>query len=59
VYVKSKNGIENKGRFSPVVVKGAMSVKTAQKDLYPVDGSASIDVGYTLQASAVEPYKAR
>lgn len=59
VYVKSKNGFENKGRFSPVVVKGEMSVKTAQKDLYLVDGSASIDLGYTLQASAVEPYEAR
>ena len=57
VYVKSESGFENKGRFSPVVVKGEMSVKTAQKDLYLVDGSASIDVGYTLRASAVEPYE--
>ena len=57
VYVKSESGFENKGRFSPVVVKGEMSVKTAKKDLYLVDGSASIDVGYTLRASAVEPYE--
>ena len=59
VYVKSKNGFENKGRFSPVVVKGKMTVKNAKKDLFLVDGSADIDVGYTLQASAVEPYEAR
>ena len=59
VYVKSKNGFENKGLFSLVVVKGEMSVKTAQKNLYLVDGSTSIDVGYTLQASAVEPYETK
>lgn len=57
VFVKIKNGFENTGRFSPVVVKGKMSVKTAKKDLFLVDGSASIDVGYALQASAVEPYE--
>ena len=59
VYVKSKDGFEIKGRFDPVVVKGKMSVKAAQKNLYLVDGSADIDVGYALQASAVEPYKTK
>ena len=59
VYVKSENGIENKGLFTPVVVKGEMSVKNAKKDLYLVDGTASIEAGYILQASAVEPYEAK
>ena len=59
VYVKSENGIENKGLFTPVVVKGEMLVKNAKKDLYLVDGIASIDAGYILQASAVEPYEAK
>lgn len=57
VYVKIESGFESKGLFSPVVVKGEMSVKAAKKDLYLVDGSTSIDVGYALQASAVEPYE--
>ena len=59
VYVKSKDGFEIKGRFDPVLVKGKMSVKASQKSLYLVDGSANIDVGYTLQASAVEPYETK
>ena len=59
VYVKSEDGIEIQGRFSPVVVKGAMSVKPASKELFLMDGTATIDVGYSLQASAVEAYEAR
>ena len=59
VYVKSKDGFEIRGLFDPVVVRGKMSVRATQKNLYLVDGSADIDVGYTLQASAVEPYKIR
>ena len=57
VYVKSAQGIENAGRFTPVWVTGEMAVKEATKNLYLVDGSAGIDVGYTLDASQVEPYK--
>ena len=59
VYVKSENGIENKELFAPVLVKGEMSVKNAKKDLYLVDGTARIEAGYILQASAVEPYEAK
>lgn len=57
VYVKVTEGIENRGRFTPVWVAGEMTVKTETKNLYLVDGSAGIDVGYSLQASAVETYK--
>lgn len=57
VYVKMEEGIENAGRFTPVWVTGEMTVKTETKNLYLVDGSAGIDVGYSLQASAVETYK--
>ena len=57
VYVKVDQGIKNRGRFTPVWVTGEMTVKAATKNLYLVDGSAGIDVGYSLQASLVEPYK--
>jgi len=57
VYVKLDEGIENQGRFTPVWVTGEMNVKAATKNLYLVDGSSGIDVGYSLQASQVEPYK--
>ncbi len=57
VYVKLIKGIENRSRFTPVWVTGKMAVKAATKDLYLVDGSAGIDVGYTLEARQVELYK--
>jgi len=57
VFVKLEKGIENAGRFTPVWVTGEMAVKAATKNLYLVDGSSGIDVGYSLEASQVEPYK--
>ena len=57
VYVKLDKGIENAGRFTPVWVTGEMAVRAATKNLYLVDGASGIDVGYTLEASKVEPYK--
>jgi hypothetical protein len=57
VFVKVTEGIENRGRFTPVWVTGEMTVKAARKNLYLVDGSSGIDVGYSLQASQVEAYK--
>ena len=59
VYVKLKKGIENAGGFTPVWVTGEMKVKAATKNLYLVDGSAGIDVGYSLKANRVEPYKSK
>jgi hypothetical protein len=63
VYVKMEKAVEIRGGFMPVGgfipvwVTGEMTVKAATKNLYLVDGSADIDVGYSLQASHVEPYK--
>lgn len=57
VHVKLDKGIENAGRFTPVWVTGEMAVRAATKNLYLVDGASGIDVGYTLEASKVEPYK--
>ena len=57
VYVKLEKGIENAGRYTPVWVSGEMTVKAAKKNLYLVDGASGIDVGYTLEASGVKPYK--
>ena len=44
-------------QFDSVWVSGEMTVKAAKKNLYLVDGASGIDVGYTLEASEVEPYK--
>ena len=59
VFVKTgaKKGYKNKQLYAPVWVTGVISVKSMVKDLYLVDGSAGIDIGYTLQAKNIEPYK--
>ena len=59
VYVKvTKNaGYDGKGRFEPVWVTGVLSAKSMVKDLFLVDGSAGIDIGYSMQADRIEPYK--
>jgi hypothetical protein len=38
-------------------VTGVISVKSMSKELYLVDGSSGIDIGYGMQANKIEPYK--
>ncbi|MGK7907944.1 MAG: DUF3299 domain-containing protein [Synechococcus sp.] len=56
VYVQSERGIKMNSLFEPVMVTGQISVQQSEQDLTFVDGSANIDVGYSLQANAIEAY---
>jgi hypothetical protein len=57
VHVKPEKPVEMNGMFAPVWVTGQMTTGAIKKILSLVDGSADIDVGYSLRASVVEPYK--
>jgi hypothetical protein len=57
VHVKPEKPVANLAVFAPIWVTGKMSTVAAKKSLNLVDGAADIDVGYTMKASAVEPYK--
>jgi hypothetical protein len=58
VYVKNFNkAYRHKGLNDPVWVTGKMSVKSMTRDLYLVDGSADVSIGYALEARQVEPYE--
>jgi hypothetical protein len=57
VTVADKKGYETKSLFDAVWVTGVISVKSTSKNLYLVDGSSAIDIGYALQAEQIEPYK--
>jgi len=57
VHVKPEKPVEMSGMFAPVWVTGQMTTGAIKKSLSLVDGSADIDVGYSLRASRVEPYK--
>jgi len=57
VHVKSEKAFEMSGVFMPVWVTGHLAAKASTTQLYLVDGTSDISIGYTLQASVVEPYK--
>jgi len=57
VKIVQKEGYRVKTMYEPVWVSGEISVKSMVKDLYLVDGSTGVNIGYTMQASQIEPYK--
>lgn len=59
VYVKTtpKEGYKHKGLYDPVWVTGKMTVKSLTRDLFLVDGSTDVSIGYSLAARKIEPYE--
>ena len=57
VNVAKKKGYKSKELYEPVWVTGVIAVKSMVKDLHLVDGSAGVDIGYTMQAKKIKPYK--
>lgn len=57
VHVKPETPYEMSGMFEPIWVTGRLSLGAAKKSLYMVDGSSDLDIGYTIVANRVEPYK--
>ena len=52
-----KKGFSSKNLYAPVWVTGVITTKSMVKDLYLADGSAGVNIGYTMQAKRIEPYK--
>jgi len=57
VKIAPKEGYSIKKTYEAVWVTGVISAKKEAKDLYYVDGSAEINIGYSILADQVEPYK--
>ncbi len=57
VTIDKKKGYKSKALFDPVRVHGVISIKSLVKDLYMVDGSSNISIGYIMQATKIRPYK--
>ena len=55
--VNQAQGIKRGGLYDPVWVTGKIKAKSMVKDLFLIDGSANIDIGYTMQADHIEPYQ--
>ena len=43
--------------FKPVSVTGKMEVKSLSKELFLVDGSSDVNIGYTMSVEKIEDYK--
>jgi uncharacterized protein len=56
VHVKLDKPFAFKGMYDAVWVTGRLATSTARKSVYITDGSADIDVGYSMRASQVEAY---
>jgi uncharacterized protein len=57
VHVKPVKPVTISGMFEAVWVTGRLSAQSLTTNLSMVDGEAAIDVGYSLTAAIVEPYK--
>ena len=57
VKVLQKGGYKNTEIYEPIWATGKIYIKSMNKELYLVDGSSSIDIGYAMQANHLEPYK--
>ena len=57
VEIIPKKSYHSKSLYEPVWVTGVIAVKSMVKDLFLVDGSDEVDIGYTMQANRIEPYK--
>ena len=57
VYVKPDKAFDIRRMFDAVWVTGRIAATGSKRSVEIVDGSADIDVGYSLRASVVEPYQ--
>jgi hypothetical protein len=57
VLVRPEKPVAITGMFEPVWVSGRLTAGALKKSLSMVDGAADIDVGYSVKAAQVEPYK--
>ena len=57
VYVKPDKAFDIRRMFDAVWVTGRIAATGSKRSVEIVDGSADIDVGYSLRASLVEPYQ--
>ena len=57
VYVRVPEGFESNDLYTPVWVTGRITTTSVERSLSYVDGVSDISVGYSMQASKIEPYE--
>lgn len=57
VHVRADTPFEVTSLFAPVWVTGRLAAGAIRRELTLLDGSSDIDIGYTVRASRIEPFK--
>ncbi|MEM1369841.1 MAG: DUF3299 domain-containing protein [Cyanobacteria bacterium P01_H01_bin.15] len=57
VWVKTDTGIIDPGAFAPVMVEGMLFLDNSRHDIFRIDGTVEVPVGYTLLLADVRPYQ--
>jgi len=57
IHVKTDKPVAVSGAFDAVWVTGKLAISTSKRSVYITDGTSQVDVGYSMRASRVEPYK--
>ena len=55
--VSDDDAYELKEIYDPVQVTGVISTQATVRDLFLVDGSAGINIGYVMDAGRIVPYQ--
>ncbi|KPA23143.1 hypothetical protein shim_14380 [Shimia sp. SK013] len=56
VHVSYPQGFEASGLYAPIWISGQIKSDPQEKSLWMVDGNASVNITYTMDAAVVEPY---
>jgi len=57
IFVEAPESVKNPGTFSPVKLTGALRQEQRTYDLFRVDGSQPVEVGYSLVLEDMEAYR--
>lgn len=57
VHVRADTPFEVTSLFAPVWVTGRLAAGAIRRELTLLDGSSDIDIGYTVRASRIEPFR--
>ncbi|GAA5477081.1 DUF3299 domain-containing protein [Haloferula helveola] len=58
IHVSAPDGVENRGRFTPVWIEGTLHLEPAEYQLFLVDGSGTVKVAYNMTAPIISSYSA-
>lgn len=57
VYVEAMESFRSNSRFEPVWIEGVMRVGDTSKELFLIDGSSDIQIGYSMKSVKIEKYR--